>query len=347
MFRNLARVPIANWSYEVSATRSPLHLPQLRRYGAPTWAPALFALHYRLAGFDARPADRRQYPTFVERHGHWYLASLTDFAPAGRVSTTDLWDYGPVDVVRRQRVLVLGPPAELSTMRTVAHVVVTSIPKVTAVWGSHWARRAVVLVPATQYEMGRINSDNGDLDQIAALSSAEVSATNGRPAPVGDRITINPANWPKLGPLGAAVVITHELTHVATRVDTGAQTPKWLVEGFAEYVSFHNSGVSTGLAAAELAREVRAGQLPSRLPPNRAFRGSAANLGAIYQSSWLACRYLAERYGQPMLVRFYRSVGTSPLRTRAAVRTAMQQLLHLSVGQFTADWRRYMKDQLG
>jgi len=37
---------------------------------------------------------------------------------------------------------------------------------------------------------------------------------------------------------------------------------------------------------------------------------------------------------------------TQPLRTRAAVRTAMRQLLHLDVGQFVADWRTYIKEQL-
>ncbi len=347
LFRNLARVPIASWAYQMSALRSPLQPRTLRRYGGPTWAPAYFSLRYRLAGFDTRPTDRRQYPTFVERSGRWYLGSLSDFARYGRVSATDLWDYGPVDVVKDPRVLVLGPPTELATMTIVANVVSAAIPKVTAVWGPHWARRAVVMVPATQHEMGLINSDSGDLDQIAALTSAEVQTTNGRPAPVGDRITINPANWPKLGALGAAVVITHELTHVATRAATGTQTPKWLSEGFAEYVSFHSAGVSTRMAAAELGHEVQAGELPSALPADRAFRGSAANLGAVYQSAWLACGYIADRYGQAMLVRFYRTVGTSPYGSRAAVRTAMRQLLDTTVPQFVAAWRGYIREQLG
>jgi hypothetical protein len=231
-------------------------------------------------------------------------------------------------------------------MDTIAAVVVAAIPKVTAVWGPHWAQRAVVLVPSSQSEMARITSDRGDLDQIAALTSAEVSTANGRPAPVGDRITINPANWPKLGSLGASVVITHELTHVATRADTGAQTPKWLSEGFAEYVGFKTSGVSTSLAAAELAREVRAGRLPSRLPPDSAFRGSAPNLGVAYQSAWLACRYIAAHYGEHTLVRFYRDVGTSRYRAAVAVRDAMQQLLQVSVGQFTRAWRSYIQATL-
>jgi hypothetical protein len=344
MYDNLQRIRFVSWSYDVGS-ESRRAAPT--RYHAPTWVPSYFALHYRLAGFDDRPTDRRQYPTFVKRHGRWYLGSLSDFAAAGKVSATDLWDYAPVHVIRRRDVLVLGPESQLPTMAAVAGVVTSSIPKVTAVWGQRWARKTVVLVPATQHEMALIDSDRDDLSQIAALTSAEVRTTNGHPAPVGDRITINPANWPRLGPIGASVVLTHELTHVATRAATGTQTPKWLSEGFAEYVGFRTAPVSVGLAAAQLAHRVQAGQVPSRLPGKHAFRGSAANLGAQYQASWLACRYIADHYGQSVLVRFYRAVGTSPHGTAPAVREAMSRLLHLTPTQFDAAWRGYLRAKLG
>lgn len=347
MFDNLTRVDFASWSYAVGAASSHAASSSVASYDAPTWVPSYFALHYRLAGFDVRPTDRRQYPTFVKRDGRWYLASLSDFAAAGNVSATDLWDYAPVHVIRRPDVLVLGPASELPTMAAVADVVAASIPKVTAVWGRHWARNAVVLVPATQREMGLIDSDSDDLSQIAALTSAEVRSTNGHPAPVGDRITVNPANWPKLGPIGASVVLTHELTHVATRAATGAQTPKWLSEGFAEYVGFRTAPVSVGLAAAQLAHRVQAGRVPTRLPTNHGFRGSATDLGAEYQAAWLACRYIAEHYSQATLVKFYRAVGTSPHGAATAVRDAMSRLLHTTPAQFDAAWRSYMRAELG
>jgi hypothetical protein len=321
--------------------------PVLLRYRAPTWVPSYFALHYRLSGFDVHPTDRRQFPTFVERHGRWYLASLSDFAARGQVSATDLWDYAPVHVIRRPDVLVLGPSSQVSTMAAVADVVTASIPKVTAVWGRQWARKAVVLVPSSQHEMALIDSDPDDLSQIAALTSAEVRTTNGSPAPVGDRITINPANWPKLGPIGAGIVLTHELTHVATRAVTGEQTPKWLSEGFAEYVGFRTAPVSVGLAAAQLAHRVQAGRVPARLPGNHAFRSSAMNLGAQYQAAWLACRYIADHYGQSTLVRFYRAVGTSTHGTQVAVRAAMTSVLRTTLARFDVAWRAYLRGVLG
>ncbi len=346
MFTDLAPVPIGSWSYEMTTTprRSP---PDAARYRDPVWAPSFFALHYRLARFDPKPTTLQQYPTFVERDGHWYLASLTDYARRGLVSATDIWDYGPVKVLRGRGVLVIGAPSQQATMTEIVHEVPAAIDQVTAVWGTQWTRRAVVLVPATTREMGLIDDYTGDLGDIAALTSAEVSTAAGHPAPVGDRITINPANWPKLSNVGAAVVIRHELTHVATRAVTGTQTPTWLSEGFADYVGFLDAGVSVDVAAAELKRLVGAGRAPDVLPTNRDFRSSSTQLAASYEAAWLACRYVAQHFGQRTLVGFYRAVGTSPSPyPTVALALALEDVLHLRIDQFVTRWRHYVIGEL-
>jgi hypothetical protein len=160
-------------------------------------------------------------------------------------------------------------------------------------------------------------------------------------------VTINPNNWPKLGTLGSAIVLTHELTHVATRAATGTQTPKWLAEGFADYVGFRNTGVPVSLAAAELASSVRSGHLDRVLPSNRAFRGGNKFLSQAYEAGWMACRYVAEHYGQAKLVRFYRAVGRSTSGQRGAVSSALHHVLHLTPARFTARWRGFVRSQLG
>jgi hypothetical protein len=346
MFANLAKVSFASWSYTLDSVPARLDRGRLRRYDAPAWAPAQVALHYRIAGFDTAATDLTQYPTFVKRGVRWYLGSLSDFRSRGEISATDLWDYASVRVVRRPSVLVLGPASQLATMTAVADQAQAAIPEVSAVWGANWSRRVIIQVPATQQEMGRITGDRGDLHQIAALTSAEVSNTPGRAKPVGDRVTINPRTWPTLDRVGATIALTHELTHVASRADTGIQTPKWLAEGFADYVGFRDSGLPVTSIAAELATQVRAGRAPTQLPTNADFNGSAQGLPQAYEGAWLACRYIAERYGQPRLVRFYRAVGTSRATTSRAVATALKRLLGLSRAQFTARWRGYVGGQL-
>ena len=52
--------------------------------------------------------------------------------------------------------------------------------------------------------------------------------------------------------------------------------------------------------------------------------GSSPRLAQAYEGGWLACRLIAERWGQAALVRFYRAVGTSSLAPREAVAAAMK-----------------------
>jgi hypothetical protein len=345
MFANLGAVGFSSWSY--SMTRRARPSPRdASSYHDLVWAPADFTLNYRLAHFDSHPTNLRQYPTFVERHGRWYLASLSDYASSGLVSATDLWDYGPVAVVRRPDVLVLGSAAQRATMRGVASDAQTAIPQVTSVWGRDWARRAVVLLPRTTHDMALIDSDHEDLRSIAALTSAEIDDTAGHPSPVGDRVTINPANWPKLSALGQQVVLRHELTHVASEAATGVQTPTWLIEGLAEYVGFKFADLPVTAAAVELQHAIKSGQPPTRLPSDRKFRGSDDQLAVHYEEAWFVCRTIAQRFGEAKLVRLYRAVGTSTESSAAAVRDAVRQLLHLRMAQLVALWRTDMRTEL-
>ena len=345
-FANLRAVPFASWSYTFDPAQAQPRNSAIARYHARVWAPATFALHYQLRGFDRQPTNLPQFPTFVQRHGQWYLASFDDFAHDGETSARELWDFAPVVVVRRPRVLVLGHPGEQSTMQLLADEAVADIPRVTAVWGSRWARRVVLLVPTSQRELSKVVDDYGDLDHIAAVATAEVQTHPGRPDPVGDRVGINPDNWPKLSPLGRRIVLTHELTHVATRSVTGAAMPTWLAEGFADYVGYLNSGIPTTFAAQELAAEVRAGHVPTTLPDDHEFDGDSKNLSQAYEGAWLACRLIAERHGQQALVRFYRAVGTSSASQADALAAASAKVFHQSFQRFTREWRSYLRAEL-
>lgn len=231
-------------------------------------------------------------------------------------------------------------------MQLLADEAVADIPRVTAVWGSRWTRRVVLLVPSTQHELSMVVDDYGDLDHIAAVATAEVQTHPGRPDPVGDRVGINPDNWPKLSALGRRIVLTHELTHVATRSVTGAAMPTWLAEGFADYVGYLGSGIPTDFAAQELAADVRAGHVPAQLPSDDEFDGDSKQLSQAYEGAWLACRMIAERHGQSTLVRFYRTVGTSASGQSDALASASAKVLHEPFSRFTREWRSFVRAEL-
>ncbi|MET8989878.1 hypothetical protein ABZW49_30890 [Nonomuraea wenchangensis] len=185
--------------------------------------------------------------------------------------------------------------------------------------------RPLVVVPASAAEAARL-AGTGPIDGLAALAD-------------GDRVLVVPEVFARLNPTGRDVVLAHELTHIAAGTD---RLPVWLYEGFADYVGYRDSGLPVRTAAAELADEVRAGRLPAELPGPAAFAADGsdpAGLARAYQEAWLACRFLADRFGEGTLVRLYREA-----RVDGADRALAG--LGLSTATLTARWRAYVREQL-
>jgi hypothetical protein len=345
LFDALAEVPLSDWSYRVDGeTSRPATVDLDAKRGPGWWAPAV-TLTYRITGYDVAPTIEPQRLTFVPRGQSWFIAADDDFAEVGRDTTRGLWDSGRVVVVRGRSCIVLGHPSSRSLMRRVATSLDAAIPRVSSVWGSGWGERVVALVPSTQAELTRIVGGNGDYSQIAAVATAEPKNAQSGYNPVGDRIVINPPTFAKLGSLGRRVVLTHEVTHVATRVASGPEAPGWLVEGFADYVGYRGVRVPYSASAAELRSAVRRGRVPSALPADKDFDGNNKDLARVYEEAWLAVTLLAEQHGRDGLLRFYRQVGRANAGP-TAVDDAFRDLWGTSLATFTAQWRRDLVTRL-
>ncbi|MDX6354906.1 MAG: hypothetical protein QOF98_1809 [Streptomyces sp.] len=336
VFANLAQVPLAAWSYTLVRTDAFALAPAAdgtRRVAAEV------RLGYRLTGYDTEPVESTAYLTLSQRDGHWYLAGDDDGAASGRRSAVQLWDQGPVRVVRGAHSLVLGL-GDTATLRGYADNADAAVPAVTHAWGSDWPGKVVVEVPATLDQMAALIGATADgYRDIAAVTTGELGANAAAPA---DRVIVNPEAFAELSAFGRQAVLTHETTHVATRLITTAHTPLWLSEGVADWVAYREAGRTAPELAPELATDVRAGRVPTVLPGDDAFRSTAAALPQAYEEGWLACRLIADQWSPDTLTAFYRAVaqgGTMDARLRAA--------LGLSLSQFTARWRSYVTQELG
>ncbi|WP_229852097.1 hypothetical protein, partial [Streptomyces albospinus] len=230
---NLAAVPVADWRYDlVSAGAFTLPVGGTGRRLA-----AQVRLSYRLKGFDTAPVTTLQYLTLTERSGRWLVSSDTDGAADGRSATGQLWDQGPVRVVRGRYSLVLGGTGNPARLRDLADRVDAAVPAVSAVWKGKWARKVVVEAPDTIARMAQLmgGDDPSGYTGIAAVTTGEAGASSAAPA---DRVIVNPDVYEELNDLGRTVVLTHETTHVATRTLTSPATPLWLSEGFADWVAY-------------------------------------------------------------------------------------------------------------
>ena len=184
------------------------------------------------------------------------------------------------------------------------------------VWQRPWSHHPVIVFPKSQSDMAAlIGNDGKGLSQIAAVTTGSFESGLSR----GDRVVVNPSAWRTLGSLGRRVVLAHEMTHLATRAITVDDVPIWLSEGFADYVAYQAVEVPTNVVAGDVLDDVRTGNGPKNLPEDADFDAARGDIAAAYEGAWLACRMIAERYGQKTAHRVVRVLRRQ--QVRAGVRT--------------------------
>ncbi|WP_147425226.1 hypothetical protein [Bailinhaonella thermotolerans] len=222
-------------------------------------------------------------------------------------------------VVTTARAVLVGEPESL--LREIAAEVEPGIDAVSRVWGE-WPRRVVLFLAR----------DRDHASALAGTQAGEFAAI----ASGGDRVVLAPGPFGRLSPAGRRVVLRHELAHVATRAANTPSLPGWLLEGFADYVGYRDAGIPVPVAARELAEEVRAGRSPERLPGRAAFEAHAARLPQAYEEAWLACRMIADRWGETVLVRLYGQMARDPSET------TLRRVLGIGTPELTRLWREHL-----
>ncbi|MCG5122487.1 hypothetical protein MA546_27545 [Streptomyces sp. T7(2022)] len=323
LWARLAEVPLAGWAYRVTGVEA----------GSAT-ATVEATLRYRLRGEDPAPATARRLLGLVRHEGRWRVRS-EEAAPG---TAQLLWDQGAVRARRGSWGLVLGT-GSAGEVREFARLAERAVPVADEAWGGDWPRRVVVLVP-------------GSLAGTAALLGGEpdgyrgvAAVTTGSPEPgtPADRIVANPEAYRELDARGQQFVLTHETVHVATRSATGPATPLWLSEGFVARAAHRAAPRPLAAAAPALSAAVARGEVPRALPDDAAFAfdGDSGALDRAYEGGWLACRLMAERWGEERLRAFYRAAGTR------AGEAAFREVLGTTRAEFTAAWRTYLRERLG
>jgi hypothetical protein len=131
------------------------------------------------------------------------------------------------------------------------------------------------------------------------------------------------------------VVLTHELTHLATEQYL-RYLPKWLTEGSAEYVGWHAVG---GLAEAATRRGFRPHPLPARLPISADYYLDHVTLN--YLEGQAIVSYLFTHYGRQKVFALFRNFASAGAAHRYFdPDVATPHILRSVLGISTADLAR-------
>jgi hypothetical protein len=341
LFRNLAGVPLMEWSYRLDP-RDTVAPPSLPQPAEETWAPRV-TLNYTLAGVDTVPTRRSTGYLFARRGGTWYIAG-DDLRMQGRRHWRGPWDFAACRTITTESGLIIGHDGNQELMARVAQDLDAAIAAVTEVWGPFWPRRVGVLVPASRDELQAMVGPEFAVDGIAAVAVADRVDTVARRVE-GPRIVLNPQTAGQLSPGALRVVLQHEITHVAARADTVDGAPMWMLEGFADYVGFRNSALAPAEIAPDLLRQLRQEGPPAFLPSDREFHMAGRRLDLAYQQAWSLVDFLVKRLGEPRVVQLYRRIAASS--SPATVDTALREVTGMAASELLAAWSEELHRTLG
>jgi hypothetical protein len=340
LFANLVQLDFGAWSYHAETDSAyGQQAIKWQRYRADDVVVMPVTLLYRLRGFDAGSVAREKDFTFVRRGSTWTLASDSDVSAVFTTNTvTDPWDVGQIAVARGSRSLVIGSRSDRKLLRSIAALEDKAISKVGRHWTRKWSHRVVLVVPRDKRLITALFRGSPiTLTHVGAVAiPLYASDASDTARPVGARVVVNPAYFAGATDLE---LLTHETTHVATLDATDAGEPTWLVEGYAEYVARPPDVLTT-----DFLRLARSGHLPTLLPNDSDWIGQQYG-SVLYDQSWLACKFIADKWGERKLVELYTRLGaiTTSNEGLLAQDGTLRSVLGLSEVSFTKKWISYMR----
>jgi hypothetical protein len=340
LFARMRTVPFSAVAYRLSDRRD-LATATVRRRYAPerVYLPHVQA-RYRFKGQDASPVLGRLYYTFVLTPTGWRVGGQGDARPSWR-DDVEIWDGGTVETLRSARTLVVYHPGSERLAGRLLQAAERAYGEVAATWPDRWERKVVILAPRDEREAERLVHAR-DLSKVAALASSSVES-----GPVervlGNRIVVNSTVLAPYDPLNFQTVVTHEMTHVATRA-LGNGIPLFLVEGFADYTALRPLRFPLRITRPTLAERVAAGRFDGRLPSARELRGPDGVLA--YEESSSFCLWVAEAFGEGRLRGLYRAfAGSAPPRA-AELEQGLRRTLGVSRRTAEARWAAWVRGRL-
>jgi hypothetical protein len=287
---------------------------------------------WRFAGFDARDIDLTVVMTFAPRAGS--PGAVTIRSVGGGAHRTPLWLTGPLQVRRGAGYLVLvaGTTARADAYAQLAQRAIATVQRVVP-----WPHPDLVMeVPATETDL---ESDLAAAPQSYAGVAAVTATVDGSDTPgTPVHVFVNPDAIGNLHGAGAQVVLSHEATHDATDAVPNSTLPKWLLEGFADYVALRDVHLPLSVTARELLADVRKNGAPAHLPTDADFDSQAEDFGEEYEQAWTVCRTLADAGGEPALVRLYDAV-----RDGAPLEATMEQQFGFDSAGLTQRWQQWLR----
>jgi hypothetical protein len=344
LFRRMLKMPFASFEYRAFKADEALSGTRAAFEPDPVYAPLVEA-RYRFRDAETTPVLNSHRYAFVRTPDGWRIGGEERARP-GDHHHEELWDTGTVETLRGERTLVAFHASSRALARRLLDAAEGGYDEVDAAWGGDWDRQVTIMVPSSESEAERVA---GVRDISAA---AAVAATSIEPGPVDTilaaRIVVNPSIR-RYDELNLDVVITHEMTHVATRA-VGTGVPMFLVEGFADYAALRSVDLPLRSTRPTLARAVSAGTFDGKLPTEKVFDLKTADdrsRALAYDKGSTFCLWVERTWGLDAVRGLYQSfAGVDGPASQDLVDSKFREVLGISFASAQSRWAAFVRSNL-
>lgn len=307
---------------------------------------------HQVSGVDSAPVVER-FRWTVQRSGPGGALRITAVGPTDGVSNSSSyypapWDAVPdLTVISRKHVVLMADDSSASYAAGTADLAEQAAEFDLSHWtgGSGTAPGFSVFFTSDQsmyrsvYGVGSGHGwDVGMTIPMQPASSAQTTYPS-------SRIVMDTTD-DKNGSDDVGITLRHEMSHALVfplePLADGGQSDRWLVEGFAEWMSYRVYSDSLVLRALASSGDLPSGA-PDHLPADdEVYASDSKTAGQNYALSQLALMYMASKYGADKVDLFVATVYKTEGTTNA-VETAMQSVLGTTTIEFTQGWVAYVR----
>lgn len=346
-FRRLRALPLGTYRLELFRNEfGDLATPaDARRYGGEVHVVQVKE-RVSFRGLDRAPTYEDLFLTVRNDGQGWSVVSDTDREELFLLSMRNLWDFGPVEIVQRDRIMVVVHPAQRDVAGTILAAAQQARTTTKSRWPYPWSDPIVIMVPSTVDELARILQTQFDLSAFVAFASSSVDRTRGW-ALSGDRVFLHWPNFSRYGSSFQQRILAHEFLHLATRATTGPFVPAFMDEGIAQY---YGENERPGPRPEER-RRIRNGTFSRRVPADWQFTvGSNSDIFLSYELSDSFVTYLGARFDSGAGARVYRALAAespvSPGTSLYHVERAFRATFRVSFEDLERGWAAREESQL-
>ena len=336
LFANLAKVPFSSLSFQLQPPRPDLQhfLPSTLRdtYHEAVQVAAVDVI-YKIKGVDSVPVATPWLPIVAYTGSRWEIVGEATGKDLPYGANGQAWDdAGPIIVQTSPRVVAVLSADDAERGPYLLQYAEKALDRLAQTRSGGWDGKVFLTAVQDQRIFDTYFAGSPErIAQVAAIAVPyydKVPDWNPTASYAATRIVFNPREL-SAQPDVLAHDLTHEFTHAAMGPVTSGSTPRWLVEGFAEYSAYNGTKVDPAWVNKALGDL----SLSDGLPTDAEFYQEPRN----YVAAWLACRMIAEKYGQPALIALYEAFQKSP-----DVDAAVRATLGTDRATLESQWRDYV-----